>query len=261
MYFSLTPKVLQKKNINSILIEQKHHFYPISMQQLANEMKQARGELKRLRTDLKKFKSEERHRMGKVEAIVSRGEISLTEKTQLETGNFNTESEPETKKTKLSTNENLNEKLKLSSLIATQIGIVKSPHLTKCGTPHQPGQLETTSTIYLNQGKTGKDLNKGDQRWMPRDVLDGLEEYSHCWILFHFHLNDAQSNGRKSKVAPPRGGGTKVGIFASRAPYRPSPIGLSLVKIIKIDKEKGSIDIQNCDLVNGTPVLGRLDKL
>ena len=234
------------------------------MQQLVNEMKQARGELKRLRTDLKKFKSEERHRMGKVEAIVSRGEISLTEKTQLENGNFNTESEPETKKTKLSTNEineNLNEKLKLSSLIATQIGIVKSPHLTKCGTPHQPGQLETTSTIYLNQGKTGKDLNKGDQRWMPRDVLDGLEEYSHCWILFHFHLNDAQSNGRKSKVAPPRGGGTKVGIFASRAPYRPSPIGLSLVKIIKIDKEKGSIDIQNCDLVNETPVLGRLDKL
>ena len=233
------------------------------MQQLVNEMKQARGELKRLRTDLKKFKSEERHRMGKVEAIVSRGEITLNEKTQLETANFNSESnsEPETKKTKLSTNEineNLNEKLKLSSLIATQIGTVKSPHLTKCGTPHQPGQLETTSTIYLNQGKTGKDLGHGDQRWMPRDVLDGLEEYSHCWILFHFHLNDAQSNGRKSKVAPPRGGGTKVGIFASRAPYRPSPIGLSLVKIIKIDNEKGAIDIQNCDLVNGTPVLGKL---
>ena len=81
------------------------------MQQLASEMKQARGELKRLRTDLKKFKSEERHRMGKVEPIVSRGEISLTEKNQLENGNFNTESEPETKKTKLSTNENLNEKL------------------------------------------------------------------------------------------------------------------------------------------------------
>lgn len=236
------------------------------MQQLVNEMKQARGELKRLRTDLKKFKSEERHRMGKVEAIVSRGEISLSEKTQLEKGNFDPEnSEPETKKTKTSSNESkvgctLNEKLKFSSLIATQIGIVKSPHLTKCGTPHQPGQLETTSTIYLNQGKTGKDLTEGDQRWMPRDVLDGLEEYSHCWILFHFHLNDAQSNGRKSKVAPPRGGGTKVGIFASRAPYRPSPIGLSLVKIIKIDKEKGSIDIQNCDLVNETPILGKLDK-
>merc|ERR1711962_1270435 len=167
--------------------------------------------------------------------------------------------EPEAKKSKL-TNQNaeinLTEKLKLSSLIATQIGIVKSPHLTKCGTPHQPGQLETISTIYLNQGKIGgKDLTDGDQRWMPRDVLDGLEEYSHCWILFHFHLNDAQSNGRKSKVAPPRGGGTKVGIFASRAPYRPSPIGLSLVKIIKINKDNGTIDIQNCDLVNETPVL------
>ena len=96
----------------------------------------------------------------------------------LETQNFGSDlnSEPDTKKTKLeSTNEinerNLNEKLKLSSLIATQIGIVKSPHLTKCGTPHQPGQLETISTIYLNQGRTGKDLSHGDQRWMPRDVL------------------------------------------------------------------------------------------
>merc|ERR1712062_334030 len=144
------------------------------------------------------------------------------------------------------------EKLSLSSLIASPIGKVKSPYLTKSGTPRQPGLVETVSTIELFQGETGKEIV---QRWMPKDALDGLQQYSHCWVIFHFHLNDPQSNGKKSKVAPPRGGGKKVGIFASRAPYRPSPIGLSLVKIESIDLEKGQIHVKNCDLVNETPIL------
>jgi len=152
----------------------------------------------------------------------------------------------------------LEEKIKYSKIVAGRIGIIKSDFLTKCGTPHQPGRLKTTSTVELTQGDTGSDRGKIKQRWMPKDVLEGLEQYSHCWLLFHFHLNDPSSDGKKSKVAPPRAGGKKVGIFASRAPYRPSPIGLSLVKIEKIDKNKGTIIVDNCDLVNETPILGKV---
>ena len=63
-----------------------------------NELKQARGELKRLRTDMVKFRAEERHRMKKVESIVSSGKITLVEKKQIENGEFG---EPEKKKTKV----------------------------------------------------------------------------------------------------------------------------------------------------------------
>ena len=56
-------------------------------------------------------------------------------------------------------------------------------------------------------------------------------------------------------MAPPRGEGKKVGIFASRAPYRPSPIGLTLAKIENINKDLGKLDLKNCDLVNETPIL------
>lgn len=63
-----------------------------------NELKQARGELKRLRTDMVKFRAEERHRMKKVENIVSSGQITLVEKKQIENGDFG---EPEKKKTKV----------------------------------------------------------------------------------------------------------------------------------------------------------------
>ena len=142
-------------------------------------------------------------------------------------------------------------------------GKIESPFLTKCGTPHQPGQLATHSTIKLSN-------NKNASRWMPADALDGLDEYSHCWLLFHFHLNQSNPKGQKSKVAPPRAGGQKVGVFASRAPYRPVPIGLSLVKvfesclfllnilnfkILNIDQQNGRVEIENCDLVNETPIL------
>jgi len=210
--------------------------------ELMNELKQARGELKRLRTDMVKFRAEERHRMKKVENIVSTSKITLVEKREIESGVFD---EPEKKKVKI------NQESK-GSLGFSPIGKISSPFLTKCGTPHQPGQLSTKSTIVLSNGKTGKSI---EQRWMPKDALDGLESYSHCWIIFHFHLNQRNAKGAKSKVAPPRAGGHKVGVFASRAPYRPNAIGLSLVKILKVDHDNGQIDVENCDLVNETPIL------
>jgi len=207
------------------------------MQELARSLQQARGELKRLRTDLIKFKSEERYRMKSVEEVVKSKEITIEQVQNFKNLQFKP---PVAKKAKIAEidSEGVREKVHLSEQIAIPIGKIRSPFLTKSGTPRQPGLVDTVSTVELFPGETGKEVK---QRWMPKDALEGLSEYSHCWIVFHFHLNDPGSNGRKSKVAPPRGEGKKVGIFASRAPYRPSPIGLTLAKIESIDLENGKV--------------------
>lgn len=70
-------------------------------------------------------------------------------------------------------------------------------------------------------------------------------------ILFHFHRND--STHIRAKVAPPRLNGTRIGVFSTRSPHRPCPIGLSLVKILKI--EDRTIYFEGVDMVNQTPVL------
>lgn len=83
----------------------------------------------------------------------------------------------------------------------------------------------------------------------PEHSIDGLQEFSHLWIIYHFHRN---SSHPKSKVAPPRLSGERVGVFSTRSPHRPCPIGLSLVEIEKIIGS--SIYFFGTDMVDGTPV-------
>lgn len=71
------------------------------------------------------------------------------------------------------------------------------------------------------------------------------------WILYHFHKND--STHIRAKVAPPRLNGLRTGVFATRSPHRPCPIGLSLVKIEQI--ENHTIYFSGVDMVDSTPVL------
>jgi tRNA (Thr-GGU) A37 N-methylase len=78
-----------------------------------------------------------------------------------------------------------------------------------------------------------------------------LSGYSHVWIIFVFHLNKSQRY--HAKVHPPRLEGDSMGVFATRSPHRPNPIGLSLVEIVEIHKDK--IIFAGADLVDGTPVL------
>ena len=87
--------------------------------------------------------------------------------------------------------------------------------------------------------------------WQPDFALEGLSGYSHVWIIFVFHLN--KTARYHSKVHPPRMNGESIGVFATRSPHRPNPIGLSLVEIIEIQKDK--IIFAGADLVDGTPVL------
>ncbi|GMH65943.1 hypothetical protein TrLO_g8823 [Triparma laevis f. longispina] len=128
------------------------------------------------------------------------------------------------------------------SLQITPIGQISSIYPLCVGTPRQ-GALSPTSraTIVLTP-----DAN----------CVQGLESFSHIWILFHFHLN---TEGKKvrSKIAPPSLGGKKVGVLSTRSPHRYNNVGFSLVKLEKIviKKNKAILHVTGIDLCDGTPVI------
>lgn len=143
------------------------------------------------------------------------------------------------------------------------IGMIHTHFPEKRGTPRQPGICSNLiAKLTLNNVFTN-----------PEHALEGLQEFSHMWyktkkklhtyviisnflfffsrILFHFHKND--STHIRAKVAPPRLNGLRTGVFATRSPNRPSPIGLSLVKIDRI--MENSIYFSGVDMIDQTPVL------
>ena len=125
------------------------------------------------------------------------------------------------------------------------IGIIHSCFKEKFGIPRQPGlvPLATAELALLPP-------------YNDRDALDGLEGCSHIWVQFVFHANSR--NEWKPKVKPPRLGGNKsLGVFATRSPTRPAPIGLSVVKLDGIVEREGKLLLQlsGVDLLDGTPVL------
>lgn len=144
--------------------------------------------------------------------------------------------------------------MKLSSAYTFEpIGHLKSCFETRNGTPRQAGLAPASrATLTL----TSSQLNN------PSFSLDGLNQFSYVWLLFVFHLDDHAnaSLGKapaprttKSKIAPPRLGGRKLGLFATRSPHRPVPIGLSLVKLTDISD--ATLTFEGVDLVNETPIL------
>ncbi len=88
------------------------------------------------------------------------------------------------------------------------------------------------------------------------DALREIEQFSHIWLIFIF--NQIQQKAWKPLVRPPRlGGNQRIGVFASRSTFRPNPIGLSAVELIKINPnaDKVSLLLRGCDLVDGTPII------
>ncbi|WP_444932111.1 tRNA (N6-threonylcarbamoyladenosine(37)-N6)-methyltransferase TrmO [Microbulbifer sp. SSSA002] len=86
------------------------------------------------------------------------------------------------------------------------------------------------------------------------DAVAGLEQHSHIWVVFQFH----QAAGQWSaKVRPPRlGGNKKLGVLATRSPFRPNNIGLSVVRLLEVrTSPKVELIVAGADLVDGTPVL------
>lgn len=128
-----------------------------------------------------------------------------------------------------------------NSIHLKSIGIIRTEFPEKRAVPRQTtlcpkllGCIEIVKDVFNN----------------PEHSLDGLNEFSHLWIIYHFHKNESHP---KAKVAPPRLSGARVGIFSTRSPHRPCPIGLSLVQIDRI--EGNSIYFYGTDMVDGTPVL------
>ena len=120
------------------------------------------------------------------------------------------------------------------------IGFLESCYKDKFGTPRQPGLVsEAWSRLKI----------RGDLQ--PQEALDGLSGFSHAWLIFVFHGNENKKY--HSKVHPPRMGGKTIGVFATRSPHRPNPIGLSLVKIHKVEND--AVYFSGADLIDGTPIL------
>lgn len=85
-------------------------------------------------------------------------------------------------------------------------------------------------------------------------ALEGLDQFSHLWLVYNLHTA-RQRTSRTLKVSPPRLQGRRVGVFATRAPLRPSSIGLSAVCIDSVDVKAGEIRVSGVDLIDCTPIL------
>lgn len=120
-----------------------------------------------------------------------------------------------------------------------RIGQITSCYKDKFGTPRQPGLAPSSEAKILI-----------DKQWQPESSLEGLEGFSHLWVIFEFHQNT--NKNFHAKVHPPRLGGKQMGVFATRSPHRANSVGLSLVKIVKVEKD--GVVISGVDLVDGTPV-------
>ena len=125
------------------------------------------------------------------------------------------------------------------------IAYFQSPLKSKFGVPRQSGiAAELTGTIVM----TGQ--------WNDAECLRGLEDFDYLWLLWGFSENvDAQKH---ATVRPPRlGGNRRMGVFATRSSFRPNNIGLSSVRILKINALPGKdieIEVAGADLMDGTPI-------
>lgn len=126
----------------------------------------------------------------------------------------------------------------------TPIGYVKSPFKDKFGIPRQSGRVPSlTGEIIFYKP------------YSSPEAFRRLEQFSHVWVIFGF--NKAENEKWKSTVRPPRlGGNERVGVFATRSPFRPNGLGLSVVKIKEIKKNESGISlmVSGLDLLDGTPV-------
>ena len=139
------------------------------------------------------------------------------------------------------------------------IGYHRAPLSQKFGAPRQPNLVALTSVIEM---------------LAPYDTpaaFVGLETFSHIWISWQFHHNyikkdnaanknadTTKTTGFRPQVRPPRlGGNQKIGVFASRSMYRPSALGLSVVKLehVKIVQGRALLIISGADMIDGTPII------
>lgn len=117
------------------------------------------------------------------------------------------------------------------------IGHASTPWLRREDAPHQPAAAPEAEGVLEIDAPF-------------REGLADLEGFDRIWVIFFFD----RSQGWKARVKPPRGG-PKRGVFATRAPHRPSQLGLTNVALVSVDAEAGRVHVRGIDLLDGTPVL------
>jgi tRNA (adenine37-N6)-methyltransferase len=118
------------------------------------------------------------------------------------------------------------------------IGFVRTASVTKVDAPRQPAAApDSPARIELLPGRNFE------------HALEDLEGWDYLWIIYWFHLNE----GWRPKVLPPRSTTGRKGVFATRSPHRPNPLGLSAVRLERV--EGLTLHIRGADMVDGTPVL------
>ena len=126
-----------------------------------------------------------------------------------------------------------------------EIAVIRTDFPEKFGIPRQSGLVEELrSTLVFHP------------EFRVPEALRGLEQYSHLWLIWEF--SKAVREDWKPTVRPPRlGGNTRMGVFATRSPYRPNPLGLSCVRLEGIDFDAPDgplLHLSGADLMDGTPI-------
>lgn len=124
------------------------------------------------------------------------------------------------------------------------IARIYTDYKEKFGIPRQSGLVKSRGRIVFQP------------EYRNDEALRGLSEYSHIWLIWCF--SEAMRDEWSPTVRPPRLGGNKrVGVFATRSPYRPNPIGLSSVRLLGIEKTKNEgtvLLVEGADILDGTPI-------
>ncbi len=123
---------------------------------------------------------------------------------------------------------------------------IHNDYTEKFGIPRQSGLVpEVVSRIVF------------EPAYRNREALRGIEEFSHLWLLWQF--SESEREGWSPTVRPPRlGGNRRVGVFATRSPFRPNPIGLSSVTLLGVEETRDCglvLRVGGADLKDGTPIL------
>jgi len=123
------------------------------------------------------------------------------------------------------------------------IAHIQSDFPTKFGIPRQSGLVDGLEATVIFEPE-----------YRNPDMLRGLEDFSHIWLIWEF----SASEGWSPTVRPPRlGGNTRLGVFATRSPFRPNALGLSPVRLAGIERTKSLgpvLRVRGADLMDGTPV-------
>lgn len=121
-----------------------------------------------------------------------------------------------------------------------QIAHIETAYKSKFGVPRQAGLVEGEARVVF------------EPEYRVAEAVRGLEEFDYVWLIWQFHL--AEREKWSSTVRPPRLGGNKrVGVFATRSPFRPNPVGLSSVRLLRIEPGPVLV-VAGADLVDGTPI-------